>query len=98
MFPLRVVHGGQNMAATISLNESDSELLRTLSLSTGKTQEQIIHEGLELLSASRSRADWRAALERTQGMWRDRDDLPDFEELRREWDRFDEDLERRREG
>lgn len=33
--------------------------------------------------------DWREALKRVEGMWKDRDDLPDFQELRREWDRSD---------
>ena len=31
--------------------------------------------------------DWKAALARGEGLWADRDDLPDFEQLRREWDR-----------
>ena len=29
-----------------------------------------------------------AKLRQACGIWRDRDDLPDFEALRREWDRF----------
>jgi pterin-4a-carbinolamine dehydratase len=32
-------------------------------------------------------ADRRTALQKTAGMWKDRDDLPDFEALRREWER-----------
>lgn len=35
----------------------------------------------------RGEGDWREALENVKGMWKDRDDLPDFDELRRSWDR-----------
>jgi hypothetical protein len=31
--------------------------------------------------------DWRKAWRRIAGMWKDRDDLPDFDELRKTWDR-----------
>lgn len=32
--------------------------------------------------------DWKAALRQARGMWKDREDLPEFfEELRRSWDR-----------
>lgn len=31
----------------------------------------------------------KEVLERVAGIWEDRDDLTDFEELRKEWDRFE---------
>ena len=30
---------------------------------------------------------WREALLKIEGMWKDRDDLPNFEEMRKSWDR-----------
>jgi len=35
----------------------------------------------------RGKGDWREALENAAGMWKDRDDLPDFDELRKGWNR-----------
>lgn len=36
----------------------------------------------------RGQGDWREALENARGMWKDRDDLPEFfDELRKEWNR-----------
>ena len=37
--------------------------------------------------AEREELNWKAALKRTKGTWAGREDLPDFEALRREWDR-----------
>jgi prevent-host-death family protein len=31
--------------------------------------------------------DWKAAMMQAAGMWKDRADLPDFDELRKSWDR-----------
>ncbi len=75
------------MTATISLTETENELLQTLSEHTGRTREELIHEGLELLRARFSKEQRRAVLQRAAGLWRDRDDLPTLEELRGEWDR-----------
>lgn len=36
---------------------------------------------------SQGRENWRESLEKARGIWKDRDDLPDFDELRREWSR-----------
>lgn len=33
------------------------------------------------------RGNWREAMENVRGIWEDRDDLPDLDELRRSWDR-----------
>jgi len=47
-------------------------------------------EQVEIDDSSPSSApssDWHQSIQQTWGLWRDRDDLPDFEELRRGWDR-----------
>lgn len=36
---------------------------------------------------SEDRGDWRESLRKAKGIWKDRDDLPDFDELRKEWSR-----------
>jgi hypothetical protein len=39
-------------------------------------------------SSKMASAERSEILGRLWGIWKDRDDLPDFEEIRREWDRF----------
>ncbi len=79
----------------ISLDAAHAELLRSLAEQTGKPADEVVQEGLDLLasrlqsSSSGPQLDWRACLKSAAGMWKDRDDLPDWEELRRSMDRVD---------
>ncbi len=77
----------------ITLTDQNSEKLNRLSAETGKTPEQLANEAIELLPANSDTDEaekfqrWRKALLGIEGMWADRDDLPDFAELRKTWDR-----------
>lgn len=71
----------------IYLTEKEKRGLRAIARSTGKKQSQIIREAidqfLDLANGSRRQTILREAA----GMWRDRKDLPDFDAVRKSWDR-----------
>ena len=71
----------------IYLTEAERERLATLSDKTGKSQSELIREAIDRFLGSRSHGDRVALLRRARGMWKDREDLPDFTALRRELDR-----------
>ncbi len=75
----------------ISLNEKNSERTDALSRRIGKSTEDLVNEAvdryLEEIDAESPGVDWKAALMQAAGMWKDRDDLPDFEAMRRSMDR-----------
>ncbi len=70
----------------INLTEREHSALREISIKTGKSEDQLIHEALNsLISRGTSQ---RASMKRARGIWKDRTDLPDFAKIRREWDRI----------
>lgn len=72
----------------IYLTEQEQSALKALAHRTGKTQSALIREAVDRLVAQ---ADTRSRLDKlraARGMWKDRSDLPDFEELRHSWERF----------
>jgi predicted DNA-binding protein len=77
----------------VNFTEPNSERLNALSKRTGKTPEELANEAVENFAAELGGDEqekflaWREAAERLAGIWKDRDDLPDFEELRKTWDR-----------
>jgi len=71
----------------IELSDSQQAALDALARTTGKSRQQLVGEALEHLLDETDQVEWRAALERLEGIWANRTDLPDFDELRREWDR-----------
>ena len=81
------------MVRQINLTESNSGKLEELSRQTGKTPEQLVNEALERFSVELAQDEhqkflaWREAAMAVAGIWADRDDLPDFDEIRRSMDR-----------
>ena len=75
--------------AQIELSSSQVAALEALSRDTGRSREQLLNEAVERLldEARADSVDWRALLRAGEGLWEHRDDLPDFDELRKEWDR-----------
>jgi hypothetical protein len=53
----------------------------------GKKQSELIREAVDELIARYSESRRQEILNKAAGIWKDRDDLPDFAKLRREWDR-----------
>jgi len=71
----------------IYLTEQEREALRALSAESGKKQSELIREAIDSLIDKFSKTQRQAVLDRVAGMWKDRKNLPDFSELRRDWDR-----------
>jgi predicted transcriptional regulator len=71
----------------IELSDAQRKALDSLAEETGKSPQAIVKEALEEVLRDADTVDWRAALAAGEGIWADRDDLPDFEELRKELDR-----------
>lgn len=79
------------MAITqIHLTEIESKALEEIAQQVGKTEEQLLHEVVQNFIATSQQAalaERRKRLRQAQGMWRGREDLPDVQELRREFER-----------
>lgn len=78
--------------AQINLTDSQADALHKLSEQTGKTEDELLREAVaklvgEVGKAEAERQKRLKSLRLARGIWKDRDDLPDFEKLRAEWDR-----------
>jgi hypothetical protein len=71
----------------ISLTEQEHGALRKIAERTGRSQAELIHEALARLIRESQREDDRNLMRQARGIWKDRDDLPTLEDLRRQWDR-----------
>ncbi len=71
----------------IYLTEGERTALSALSTATGRPQSELIREAVNDLVGRFSNAQREAVLDRAAGLWKDRDDLPDFDALRKQWDR-----------
>jgi hypothetical protein len=72
----------------IYLTEKEQKALQSLSRRTGKKQSELIREAIDAFIIRFSKQERSEQLQKAKGMWKDRNDLPDLIELRREWDRF----------
>ncbi len=80
--------------AQINLTESQTDALQKLAERTGKTADELLREAVNKLigevgEVEAKRQERLKSLRRARGIWKDRDDLPDFKKLRAEWNRFD---------
>jgi hypothetical protein len=71
----------------IYLTKKERDGLVTLAKATEKRQSELIREAVDRLIEQSGTRRRRTAIEKVAGMWKDRDDLPDFRAMRREWDR-----------
>lgn len=71
----------------VHLTEKQRQALAALARSTGKKQSALIREAVDRLIDQFGRSRREEFLHNAAGMWKDRDDLPDFRALRAEWDR-----------
>lgn len=71
----------------IYLTEAEQRALRALARRTGRTQSELIRQAIDMMLLQTEIPDRQALLQQARGLWRDRDDLPDFAALRRELDR-----------
>ena len=88
MYYANVYIGDASMVRTqIYLTEEERTALSLLSSETGKPQSELIREAVDQMVGQFSKARRDAVLNDTAGLWKDREDLPDFDALRRQWDR-----------
>jgi predicted transcriptional regulator len=83
---------GRNAMAqlTINLSPENSRKLETIVSRTGKSPDKLLNDALSQFdpaSADRIPEDWKSAILQAAGLWKDRNDLPDFEGIRRSADR-----------
>lgn len=76
------------MTTQITLSESESEALKVLSRSQGKTPEETLHKAIAQFLKQHQSENCLAALHEARGIWQQRQDLPDFALVRSEWDRL----------
>ena len=71
----------------IYLTEQQRAELAAIAKTLGKKQSEIIREAIDRLIDQEGRSRREAVLSAAAGMWKDREDLPDFRATRAEWDR-----------
>ena len=71
----------------IYLTEKEKAGLGSLAKSTGKKQAELIRMAVDRLIESASQSQRETVLDLATGLWKDRDDLPDFNAARNSWDR-----------
>ena len=71
----------------IYLTEKERKGLAALAEATGKKQSELIREAVDRLIEESGPKRREALLKDAAGMWKDRDDLPDFRAVRKSWDR-----------
>ncbi|KKL08796.1 hypothetical protein LCGC14_2572280 [marine sediment metagenome] len=71
----------------IYLTKEEKAALSNLAAASGKNQSELIREAVDNLITNSSKGRRLAVLDRVAGIWKDRNDLPEFTQLRKEWDR-----------
>ena len=71
----------------IYLTKDEKEGLGILAKSTGKKQAELIREAVDQLIESASSSHRNTVLNQAVGLWKDREDLPDYTTERSSWDR-----------
>jgi len=71
----------------IYLTDHQREELAAIAKTVGKKQSELIREAVDRLIDEEGRNRRKAVLREAAGIWKDREDLPDFRAIRAEWDR-----------
>jgi len=71
----------------IYLTDKQRAELAVIAKNMGKKQSEIIREAIDRLIDQTDQNQKKTALRKAAGIWKDRDDLPDFRAIRSEWDR-----------
>ncbi|MEI6236427.1 MAG: CopG family transcriptional regulator [Planctomycetota bacterium] len=76
-------------ASLVSLSEQEMHSLCELSLQTGKSPDELLHNAIAQYLDQFKVTQRQAALQQARGMWKNRTDLPSVDEMRAEFDRND---------
>ena len=71
----------------IYLTERQRDELAAIAKTVGKKQSELIREAVDRLIDEEGRGRRETVLREAAGIWKDRNDLPDFRAMRAEWDR-----------
>ncbi|MFL6210897.1 MAG: ribbon-helix-helix protein, CopG family [Pyrinomonadaceae bacterium] len=71
----------------ISLTEQEQGALAEISQRTGKSQAELIRAAVAHLINEFQPEGRRTLMQKAKGIWKDRQDIPDLEDLRHEWNR-----------
>ena len=71
----------------IYLTERQRDELAAIAKTVGKKQSELIREAVDRLIDEKGRGRRETILREAAGIWKDRNDLPDFRAMRAEWDR-----------
>jgi len=74
-------------SASINLTDQEQAALLALARQTGKSEAELLHDAVQQLLSRCDPTKRREILSQARGIWRDRTDLPDLENLRQEFDR-----------
>lgn len=72
----------------IYLTEAERNSLKVISKETGRTQSDLIREAIDSLISKVNKKNNSKKRQEAFGLWKDRDDYPNIEELRNEFDRI----------
>ncbi len=71
----------------IYLTERQRDELAAIAKTAGKKQSELIREAVDRLIDQSGQNRRKTVLQEAAGIWKDREDLPNFKETRTEWDR-----------
>lgn len=72
----------------IYLTEEQQRTLRELARRTGRKQSELIREAIDQYVTRGASVNYADLVQHGAGLWRDRADLPDFAQVRGEFDRY----------
>ena len=81
------INGGIMVRTQIYLTSDERAGLELLAENKGVKVSELIRMAVKRLLEQSTPARRDAVLKTAAGLWKDRDDLPDFEAIRSEWDR-----------
>jgi len=80
--------------AGLHLTEEEQATLEAMAIRLGRTPEELVHDAVKSYIAGDQPELRPSLLRQARGMWKDRTDLPSARELRGEWDRQSDPLEK----
>ena len=82
-----ILYEGLMVRTQIYLTEEEKIALQSLASQSGKKESELIREAIDnyITIYSQDRRD--RVMDKVAGLWKDRDDIPELESLRKSWER-----------